>query len=67
MSAAVLSSGSALSTRILTFGVVCALLYFGQVVLIPIALAALISFLVTPLIRRIAHRFDVLDLFEIEP
>jgi predicted PurR-regulated permease PerM len=51
-------STTPISARILTFAVVCALLYWGQVVLIPIALAALISFLLGPLVLRL-HRWGV--------
>lgn len=35
---------------------VCAILYFGREVLIPLALAALISFVLAPLVRRLERR-----------
>ena len=41
------------AARLVTFAVVCGVLYWGQVVLIPIALAALITFLVGPLVTRL--------------
>jgi len=39
------------SARLVTFAVICAVLYWGQVVLVPIALAALITFLLAPVVR----------------
>ncbi len=41
------------AARLVTFAVVCGVLYWGQVVLVPIALAALITFLVGPLLTRL--------------
>ena len=41
------------AARLVTFAVVCGVLYWGQVVLVPIALAALITFLVGPLVTRL--------------
>ncbi len=41
------------AARLVTFTVTCLVLYWGQVVLIPIALAALITFLLTPLVSRL--------------
>jgi predicted PurR-regulated permease PerM len=41
------------SSRIMTAGVILALLYFGRSVLIPLALAIVLSLLVTPLIRAL--------------
>lgn len=41
------------AARLVTFVIVCALLYFGQVVLVPLALAALITFLLAPLVGRL--------------
>src|SRR5271167_4248843 len=39
------------SSRILTAGIILALLYFGRSVLIPLALAIMLSLLVAPLVR----------------
>jgi predicted PurR-regulated permease PerM len=39
--------------RLASFAIVCSLLYFGQVVLIPLALAALVAFLLSPLVTRV--------------
>ena len=39
--------------RLASFAIVCGLLYFGQVVLIPVALAALAAFLLSPLVTRL--------------
>ncbi|HEU4618525.1 MAG TPA: AI-2E family transporter, partial [Gammaproteobacteria bacterium] len=39
--------------RLAIFAMVCGLLYFGQVVLIPVALAALVAFLLSPLVTRV--------------
>jgi predicted PurR-regulated permease PerM len=46
---------SALTTaaRLATFAIICGLLFWGQVVLIPIALAALVTFLMGPLVTRL--------------
>src|SRR5690606_7518683 len=41
------------AARLVTFAVTCIGLYWGQVVLIPIALAALITFLLAPLVTRL--------------
>lgn len=41
------------AARLVTFAVTCLGLYWGQVVLIPIALAALITFLLAPLVTRL--------------
>jgi predicted PurR-regulated permease PerM len=41
------------AARLVTFAVICAILYWGQIVLIPIALAALITFLLAPLVSRL--------------
>jgi predicted PurR-regulated permease PerM len=44
-----------MAARLASFAVICLALYFGQVVLIPIALAALITFLMSPLVARLDH------------
>jgi predicted PurR-regulated permease PerM len=41
------------AARMLSFGAVCAALYFGQAVLIPLVLAALLTFLLSPLVTRL--------------
>jgi predicted PurR-regulated permease PerM len=41
------------ASRLASFAIVCGLLYFGQVVLIPLALAALVAFLLSPLVTRV--------------
>jgi predicted PurR-regulated permease PerM len=41
------------SSRLMTAGIVLALLYFGRSVLIPLALATMLSFLVAPLVRAL--------------
>jgi predicted PurR-regulated permease PerM len=43
----------AVAGRLASFAIVCGLLYFGQVVLIPVALAALVAFLLSPLVTRV--------------
>ncbi|HEX2138898.1 MAG TPA: AI-2E family transporter [Woeseiaceae bacterium] len=46
---------TALSTaaRLASFAIICGLLFWGQVVLIPLALAALVTFLISPLVTRL--------------
>src|SRR5580700_6923808 len=41
------------SSRVMTAGIILALLYLGRSVLIPLALAIMLSFLVAPLIRAL--------------
>lgn len=41
------------AARLASFAVICGLLFWGQVVLIPIALAALVTFLISPLVTRL--------------
>ncbi|MEX2494541.1 MAG: AI-2E family transporter [Woeseia sp.] len=41
------------AARLASFAIVCGLLFWGQVVLIPIALAALVTFLMSPLVTRL--------------
>jgi predicted PurR-regulated permease PerM len=41
------------AARLASFAIICGLLYWGQVVLIPIALAALVTFLIGPLVTRL--------------
>lgn len=41
------------AARLLAFGVACAVLYFGQAVLEPLVLAALLTFLLSPLVTRL--------------
>ena len=53
------------AAKLVSFAVVCGVLYFGQVILIPIALAALITFLLAPLVsfldvRRVPRTLGVL-------
>jgi predicted PurR-regulated permease PerM len=43
----------ATAARLVTLAIVCAVLYWGQVVLVPLALAALITFLLAPLVGRL--------------
>jgi predicted PurR-regulated permease PerM len=43
------------AARLVSFAVICAILYWGQVVLIPLALAALVTFLMSPLVARLDH------------
>src|SRR5688572_33406960 len=40
-------------TRLLSLAVVCAALYWGQAVLVPLVLAALLTFLLSPLVTRL--------------
>jgi predicted PurR-regulated permease PerM len=40
-------------TRLLSFAVVCGALYWGQAVLVPLVLAALLTFLLSPLVTRL--------------
>jgi predicted PurR-regulated permease PerM len=48
------SPGSVLvAARLLSFAVVCAALYWGQAVLVPLVLAALLTFLLGPLVTRL--------------
>jgi predicted PurR-regulated permease PerM len=54
----VLSSRSApqsviTAARLVSFAVVCAVLYFGQVVLIPLAVAVLLAFVLSPAVTRL--------------
>ena len=51
------------SSRIMTAGIVLALLYFGRSVLIPLALAIMLSLLVAPLVRRAEATRSRQDLF----
>ncbi len=44
------------AASLLSFAVICAILYLGQVVLIPIALAGLVAFLLNPLVTRLQRR-----------
>jgi predicted PurR-regulated permease PerM len=41
------------AARLISFGAVCAALYFGQAVIVPIVLAALLTFLLSPLVTRL--------------
>ena len=41
------------AARLASFAIICGLLFWGQVVLIPIALAALVTFLIGPLVTRL--------------
>lgn len=41
------------AARLASFAIICGLLFWGQVVLIPIALAALVTFLISPLVTRL--------------
>jgi predicted PurR-regulated permease PerM len=41
------------ATRLLSFGLVCAALYWGQAVLVPLVLAGLLTFLLSPLVTRL--------------
>ena len=41
------------AARLASFAVICGLLFWGQVVLIPIVLAALVTFLISPLVTRL--------------
>lgn len=43
----------AFAARLASFGIICGLLYWGKVVLIPVALAALVSALLSPLVTRL--------------
>jgi predicted PurR-regulated permease PerM len=43
------------AARLISVAVVCAILYWGQIVLIPIALAALVTFLMSPLVTRLGR------------
>src|SRR5690606_38927446 len=42
-----------IAARLASFAIICGLLFWGQVVLIPIALAALVTFLIGPLVTRL--------------
>jgi predicted PurR-regulated permease PerM len=42
-----------IGTRLLSFAVICAALYFGQAVLVPLVLAALLTFMLSPLVTRL--------------
>ena len=44
------------AARLASFAIICGLLFWGQVVLIPIALAALVTFLIGPLVTRLDRR-----------
>ena len=48
----------AFAARLASFAIVCALLYWGQVVLIPLALAALVTFVLSPAATRL-HRLGL--------
>jgi len=41
------------AARLASFAIICGLLFWAQVVLIPIALAALVTFLISPLVTRL--------------
>ncbi|MGH8167543.1 MAG: AI-2E family transporter, partial [Woeseiaceae bacterium] len=41
------------AARLASFAIICAILFWGQIVLIPIALAALVTFLISPLVTRL--------------
>ncbi|MBN1239644.1 MAG: AI-2E family transporter [Gammaproteobacteria bacterium] len=41
------------AARLVTFAIICGVLFWGQVVLMPIALAALVTFLMSPLVTRL--------------
>src|SRR5690606_15363259 len=41
------------AARLVSVAVICGLLFWGQVVLIPIVLAALVTFLISPLVTRL--------------
>ena len=41
------------AARLASFAIICAILFWGQVVLVPIALAALVTFLIGPLVTRL--------------
>jgi predicted PurR-regulated permease PerM len=41
------------ATRLMSLALVCAALYFGQAVLVPLVLAALLTFLLSPLVTRL--------------
>lgn len=41
------------AARLVSFALVCALLYWGKVVAIPVALAVLLSFMLNPLVKRL--------------
>jgi predicted PurR-regulated permease PerM len=41
------------AARLATFAIICGVLFWGQVVLIPITLAALVTFLISPLVTRL--------------
>lgn len=43
----------AVAARLASFAIICGLLYWGKVVLIPVALAALVSALLSPLVTRL--------------
>ena len=42
-----------LAVRLISFAVICASLYLGQAVLVPLVLAALVAFLLSPLVTRL--------------
>jgi predicted PurR-regulated permease PerM len=44
------------AARLVSFAVVCAVLYWGQVILMPLALAALVTFLLAPLVSALQRR-----------
>ncbi|HEX5766430.1 MAG TPA: AI-2E family transporter [Woeseiaceae bacterium] len=41
------------AARLASFAIICGLLFWGQVILIPITLAALVTFLISPLVTRL--------------
>src|SRR5690606_5262280 len=41
------------AARLASFAIICGVLFWGQVVLIPITLAALVTFLISPLVTRL--------------
>ena len=47
------SSAVAIAARLVIFAVVCGALYWGQVVLVPLALAVLLTFVLTPPVMRL--------------
>jgi predicted PurR-regulated permease PerM len=47
------TAAAVLAARVATLAVVCAALYFGQAVLVPLVLAGLLTFLLSPLVSRL--------------
>jgi predicted PurR-regulated permease PerM len=44
------------AARLVSFAIICAVLYWGQVILMPLALAALVTFLLAPLVSVLQRR-----------